>query len=114
MAQAELAAGKTPAEHRIGARHVARLEAEIDRYSKDLTDLASFVLPGGAVVGAEIHVARAVARRAERGLWSLNESEPVPVELLTWANRLSDLLFALALWANRSAGAAETPPDYSV
>ncbi len=93
---------------------MTRLESEIDRYAKELTDLASFVLPGGGSVGAELHVARAVARRAERSLWGLNDSEPVAPELLAWANRLSDLLFALALYANRSSGAAEIRPDYSV
>lgn len=114
VAQAELASPAAAPAHRIEARHVARLESEIDRYSRELTDLESFVLPGGSTAGAELHVARAVARRAERELWALDAEEPLSPELLAWTNRLSDLLFALALSANRSAGVAEVRPDYTV
>ena len=114
VVQAELATTAGAPAHRIEARHVSRLEGDIDRYSKELTDLGSFVLPGGGSVGAELHVARTVARRAERGLWALHALEPVRPELLIWANRLSDLLFALALHANRLDGVREIPPDYTV
>jgi cob(I)alamin adenosyltransferase len=59
-------------------------------------------------------MARAVSRRAERELWTLNRSEPQRPELLAWANRLSDLLFALALVSNHRLGQGEVPPDYSI
>lgn len=72
------------------------------------------MLARGAGGGASLHVARTVARRAERELWSLNRLEPLRPELLRWLNRLSDLLFALALAVNRSNGLREIPPDYTI
>lgn len=116
IAQSELAVphgGKLPA-HVIQARHVTELEAEIDRFDARHPELRTFVLPGGSPTAAEFHVARTVARRAERQLWRLHRAEPVRPELLRWANRLSDLLFAMALAANAALGVPETAPDYSV
>ena len=115
IAQTELAAApgrKSPA-HRIEARHVERLESDIDRFDAQHPELRSFVLPRGAPSAAGLHVARTVARRAERELWALHRTEPQRAELLQWTNRLSDLLFALALAANHALGVAEVPPDYS-
>jgi cob(I)alamin adenosyltransferase len=115
IAQSELAVapGAKPPAHRIEARHVARLESDIDRFDAAHPELRSFVLPRGARVTAEIHAARTIARRAERELWALHRTEPQRAELLEWTNRLSDLLFALALAVNHSLGVAEVPPDYS-
>ena len=115
MAQAEIAAAPpSPAPaHRIEERHVRRLEEEIDRYSSRLEPVHSFVLPRGGKGGAELHVCRTVARRAERALWSLHRESPLRSEVLQWANRLSDLLFALALSVNRSEGFTEVAPDYT-
>ena len=56
-----------------------------------------FVLPGGSPVAAHLHLARTVARRAERRLWSLHRKEPLALSILRFVNRLSDLLFVLAL-----------------
>lgn len=116
IAQSELAVapGASPPAHQIEARHVERLEHEIDTATASLDPLKSFVLPGGSETGARLHVARAVARRAEREVWALHRSEPVPGPLLQWLNRLNDLLFALALGANREARVTEIPPDYTV
>jgi cob(I)alamin adenosyltransferase len=116
IAQAELAVGpggKAPAQV-LQPRHVTELEGEIDRFDAQHPDLRSFVLPGGSPFAAELHVTRTVARRAERGLWRLHRTEPVRPTLLQWVNRLSDLLFAMALAANSALGVAEVPPDYSV
>jgi len=116
LAQTELAvpsAGAAPA-YRIEARHVTGLESEIDRFDARHPELRTFVLPGGAPVAAQFHVARTVARRAERELWRLHRAEPVRTELLQWTNRLSDLLFAMALAANAQLHVTETPPDYSI
>ncbi|EQD35054.1 ATP/cobalamin adenosyltransferase, partial [mine drainage metagenome] len=74
----------------------------------------SFVLPGGSPTAARLHVARTVARRAERSLWQLARTEPVAPDVLRWTNRMSDLLFAMALAANAALGVAERAPDYSV
>jgi cob(I)alamin adenosyltransferase len=116
VAQTELAAAPTgpPPKFRIEARHVTGLEGEIDRWDARHPELTTFVLPGGSLLAADLHIARTVARRAERELWALNRAEPLRSELLAWTNRLSDLLFALALAANHAAGVAESPPDYSV
>jgi cob(I)alamin adenosyltransferase len=105
VAQSELAVapGAKPAAHRIEARHVTRLESDIDRFDAAHPELRSFVLPHGA---------RATAR-AERELWTLNRTEPQRPELLEWTNRLSDLLFAMALATNHALGVAEVAPDYT-
>jgi cob(I)alamin adenosyltransferase len=116
VAQSEVATapGRSPPAHRIEARHVARLESELDQFSGALDPLHSFVLPRGAGGGAALHVCRTVARRAEREMWELNRLEPQRPELMQWLNRLSDLLFALALTVNRTQGIREIAPDYSV
>ena len=116
IAQSELAAtpGRSLKTPLIEARHVSRLEGDIDRFDAAHPPLTSFVLPGGSSAAGRLHVCRAVARRAERELWTLNRTEPQRAELLQWANRLSDLLFAVALAANHALGVAEIPPDYSV
>jgi cob(I)alamin adenosyltransferase len=116
VAQTELARAPeaSPPNVRIEHRHVERLEADLDRYSADLGPMDSFVLARGAHGGAALHVARTVARRAERSLWALHRVEPQRPELLQWTNRLSDLLFALALTVNRAQGEKPIAPEYSV
>jgi len=114
VAQAELATGATrTSSHRIDAPHVARLEKEIDQFEATHPALHSFVVPGGSKPAALLHVCRAISRRAERELWALHRTEPLRPELLAWANRLSDLLFALALVSNHRLGVTEVRPDYS-
>lgn len=76
--------------------HASQLEMTIDKITEGLPPLKSFVLPGGSRLNAVLHVARAVARRAERNVLTLAESEPVSKEILIYLNRLSDFLFALA------------------
>jgi cob(I)alamin adenosyltransferase len=116
IAQTELAVGPGNAapQYRIEARHVRGLEDEIDRWDAAHPPLTTFVLAGGAPSAAEFHVARTVGRRAERELWTLHRTEPLRTELLEWANRLSDLLFAAALAANHALGVPEVAPDYSI
>ena len=79
-----------------------RLEKDIDRLNVDLAPLRSFVLPGGSAAAAALHVARTVARRAERLLVGLQAQpdEPVGVPTLKYLNRLSDFLFVAARHAN--------------
>jgi cob(I)alamin adenosyltransferase len=116
VAMSELAtppSAKQPA-RRISARHVTELEGLIDQYAGAIEPVHAFVLPRGTPAGAGLHVARTVSRRAERELWTLHEEAPQREELLQWANRLSDLLFAVALVVNRTAGFGEVSPDYSV
>jgi cob(I)alamin adenosyltransferase len=85
---------------RVVASQVAWLEGEIDRVNADLKPLKTFVLPGGGAAAAYLHLARTVARRAERDITLLAESEPINPEALRYVNRLSDLLFVLARHAN--------------
>jgi cob(I)alamin adenosyltransferase len=108
---AELAASTPDAVARlecISDEDVAALERWIDRFEAELEPLTSFVLPGGSPLGAELHVARAVCRRAERRTVALLQAEPVELRLVRYLNRLGDLLFVMARWCNRRAGAPET------
>jgi cob(I)alamin adenosyltransferase len=87
---------------------VAELEAAIDRLDADLPTLKTFIVPGGGRVGSALHVARTVCRRAERLVVALGPKEAgaLPVKFL---NRLSDLLFVMARYANRTDGVPEIP-----
>ena len=104
---------------RIDEPYIARLEEACDAYNADLTPLRSFILPGGTPGAALLHVARTVARRAERSAWVAIEAHgaasikgddlPAPpkgVNALTarYLNRLSDLLFILCRVANKENG----------
>jgi cob(I)alamin adenosyltransferase len=87
---------------RITEGYLSRLEGWCDEFNADLPPLASFILPGGTPGAALLHVARTVARRAERSTWALIEADPEHTNQLaaTYLNRLSDLLFILARCAN--------------
>ncbi len=87
---------------RVTEEYVTRLEKWCDEYNERLTALDSFILPGGTPGAALLHVARTVARRAERTAWALYEREPdrTSVLPLKYLNRLSDLLFILSRVAN--------------
>jgi cob(I)alamin adenosyltransferase len=85
---------------RIVDSQAARLESEIDQLNANLQPLRSFVLPGGAELSAYLHLARTVARRAERTMVKLNETEGVNAAALKYINRLSDFFFVAARYAN--------------
>ncbi len=89
---------------RITAHQAARLEGDIDRVNADLGTLRSFVLPGGSMAAAWLHLARTVCRRAERRCWALAAQERVNPQVMVYLNRLSDLLFVLAREANVGRG----------
>ncbi len=81
------------------------LEAWIDALDAELPALDAFVLPGGSPLAAQLHVARTVCRRAERGVTALLDEQPdLAGVVIPYINRLSDLLFTLARAANRRAG----------
>lgn len=92
--------GDGPDDLRIVAAQVERLEREIDAMNDGLSPLTSFVLPGGTGLAAHLHVARAIARRAERSIVALAAGETVNPALLRYINRLSDHLFVMARTAN--------------
>ncbi|MEQ8827773.1 MAG: cob(I)yrinic acid a,c-diamide adenosyltransferase [Parvibaculum sp.] len=87
---------------RLVDAQVARIETDIDTLNADLEPLKSFVLPGGSEAAAHLHVARTVARRAERLIVELSdrEDEIVSSAAIRFVNRLSDFLFVAARWVN--------------
>jgi cob(I)alamin adenosyltransferase len=85
-----------PGSRAITAAQVTRLETTLDAYNDPLPALKEFILPGGGSAAAACHVARTVARRAERRAWTLAKKDTVSVDLTNYLNRLSDLLFVLA------------------
>jgi cob(I)alamin adenosyltransferase len=87
---------------RIVPEQVARLEAEIDAMNASLSPLTSFILPGGSAASAHLHLARAIARRAERAAVALAEQEAINPPALAYLNRLSDWLFVAARTMNQS------------
>lgn len=87
----------------------ARLEGWIDEAEQELPPLKMFILPAGTPASAGLHLARTVARRAERALLAAQEKGPVRQELIVYLNRLSDLLFVLARRANHLAGMPDVP-----
>lgn len=94
---------------RIVAAQVERLETDIDRLNGALKPLRSFVLPGGHPAAAALHVARTVARRAERHMVELagEPGEEVSPAALKYINRLSDFLFVASRWVNAAGGVGD-------
>lgn len=99
------AAGTIP---ELPAERVVALEAWIDRLDAQLAPLDAFILPGGSPVGAHLHDARTVCRRAERAITRLMPDRPDLADVvIPYVNRLSDLLFTLARSVNERTGASE-------
>ncbi|MCZ6771983.1 MAG: cob(I)yrinic acid a,c-diamide adenosyltransferase [Proteobacteria bacterium] len=96
-----------PGSEFTGEAAVAKIEAAIDHYNEDLPPLKEFILPGGSRQAANCHLARAVCRRAERHILSLDENEKLNRQSLMYINRLSDLLFVAARVIARESGAGE-------
>jgi cob(I)alamin adenosyltransferase len=99
---AELA--KAPSEPRIGDPQIGMLEHMIDGHEAKLEPLKNFILPGGTPKAAAFHLARTVCRRAERAVVSLAREQKISPSIVTYLNRLSDLLFVLARATNAQAG----------
>lgn len=100
-------AHQSPFIPRMKKSHAAALERTIDALEKELEPLKSFILPGGSVVAAELHLARTVCRRAERSVVRLSRNEDIGDAVIIYLNRLSDLLFVMARAANRLDGQEE-------
>ena len=83
--------------NKLNVEIVAQVESLIDEISLKIEKSSGyFILPGGNIVSAHLHMARTIARRSERRLWTLNKSDEVPPLILQFVNRLSDLLFVMA------------------
>ena len=108
--QAELA--DMDSEHRITEEDVERLEELCDKYQEECPPLRNFVIAGGVETASRLHLARSVARRAERRIAGLKNEKYIRPEVLTYVNRLSDLLFLMARHENFKEGVEEKSPDY--
>ncbi|MFT4045800.1 MAG: cob(I)yrinic acid a,c-diamide adenosyltransferase [Solimonas sp.] len=96
-----------PGHTAIRDEHVAQLEEWVAAFNAELPPLKDFVLPGGRPIAAQSHLARAVARRAERSLWAVHEAAPLNPAALRYLNRLSDLLFVISRQLARADGGRE-------
>ena len=113
IVQADLAnPDPDPEDPAVNTTHVEVLEDRIDDFDDELDPLRSFILPGGGESGARLHHARTVTRRAERRVVELARSEPINETVVTYLNRLSDLLFTIGRVANARDGEPEESPSY--
>jgi cob(I)alamin adenosyltransferase len=96
-----------PGSRAIKAEQVTRLEESLDGLNDALPALKEFILPGGGPAAAACHLARTIARRAERRVWSLAKKEAVSADVTNYLNRLSDLLFVIARVLARHESGAE-------
>jgi cob(I)alamin adenosyltransferase len=97
---------------RMGPAHVVELESTIDRLENKLGLPKKFILPGGTISSSFLHMCRAITRRAERSLVSANQEININPHLLSYVNRLSDLLYVLAREANKELDVNEQQPIY--
>ncbi|MBS0193001.1 MAG: cob(I)yrinic acid a,c-diamide adenosyltransferase [Proteobacteria bacterium] len=86
---------------------ITRLEQRLDAFNADLPPLKEFILPGGGIAAAHCHLARTIARRAERATVTLAREESVRAQAVHYLNRLSDLLFVIARVLARASGQGE-------
>ena len=93
----------------VDAERIADLECAIDAMERELAPLTGFILPGGSLGAAQLHVARTVCRRAERCVVGLQDETPATQSTIAYLNRLSDYLFVAARFANLKAGVEDVP-----
>ncbi|MDR1090968.1 MAG: cob(I)yrinic acid a,c-diamide adenosyltransferase [Prevotella sp.] len=93
--------------NKLNEEMVAFCEQLIDQFTEKLEDSRFFILPGGNLVSSHLQLARTIARRSERRLWTLNRKDEVPVTILRFINRLSDLLFVMARYEMQLQGKIE-------
>jgi len=97
---------------RIDKPYVDRLEKITDKLLKELDPLKEFILPGGSRVGSMVHIARCIARRAERRAVTVAEGDETNMQVIAYINRLSDLLFVMARAINKRANKREESVDF--
>lgn len=101
------ATGADPRFSGVSKGRIDQLEAQIDRMDAELDPLTAFILPGGSLEAAQLHMSRTICRRAERRVVKLKQT-PEIATTVAYLNRLSDYLFVAARYANRSRGTADT------
>ncbi|MBL4700917.1 MAG: cob(I)yrinic acid a,c-diamide adenosyltransferase [Phycisphaeraceae bacterium] len=94
---------------RVAQTHIDALEKFIDQATGQTQPMTCFILPGGCELAARLHLSRAICRRAERDAVDATTSIELNPMAVTYLNRLSDLLFAMARWANVIEGVADVP-----
>lgn len=83
--------------NQLNEEMVTMIEGKIDHFATQMGEASGyFVLPGGNLISAHLHMARTIARRAERNMWTLHREDPLPASVLQLINRLSDLFFVMA------------------
>lgn len=82
-------------------------EGQIDDLTNRMEDSNYFILPGGTLISSHLHMARTIARRSERRLWTLHREDPLPEIILQFINRLSDLFFTMARYEMYQQGEME-------
>jgi cob(I)alamin adenosyltransferase len=105
--------GKQKHPYKTTAEMIAFLEERIDHYSAEAPPLQRFILPGGTNAASAMHIARTVARRAERCIVSLQKQTEINEHVLTYMNRLSDYFFAAARVANARLGSKDVEYERS-
>lgn len=108
--QAELA--DMQPEKKITREDIERLEKFCDSYQEELPPLRDFILAGGTETASQMHMARSVARRAERQIVKLDETQSLREPVLSYINRLSDLFFLMGRHENHLEDVEEKNPDY--
>lgn len=93
----------------VDEERIAELERGIDAMESELAPLTAFILPGGSLAAAHLHVARTVCRRAERLVVGLGDESPQTRSAIRYLNRLSDYLFVAARYANHRQGTRDVP-----
>lgn len=106
-AELALSEGYEGTTKRIVADDVARIEQHIDTLSEGLPPFAGFTIPGGHRIISQCHICRTVCRRAERRILTMSEDHPLSPSLVSYINRLSDLLYTLSRWSTRTLGVEE-------
>jgi cob(I)alamin adenosyltransferase len=91
----------------VDAQRITDLEIAIDAMERELPPLQNFILPGGTLAAAQLHVARTVCRRAERCVVALHDESPATMSTVAYLNRLSDYLFVAARFTNSRANVAD-------
>ncbi len=86
---------------RITNENIMNMENSIDRLEKELPPIKNFILPGGSMEAAQVHISRSIARRAERNAVKLSENSKINPIIITYLNRLSDLLFVISRTINK-------------
>ena len=94
---------------RVSSGEITALETTIDTLEGEVKPLRQFILPGGDLAAAHIHLARTICRRAERIVVSLSTQEAINSQVQIYLNRLSDLLFVAARWVNQRTEVDDIP-----